>query len=89
MRLGIVKLYILAGRLSWRSRWGAECFRIITLFCLLNRSTYMLDLNSYAVTLDNLSGTSHAVAMGCRLICAHCFLIEQQNKHKNDIQNKM
>ena len=39
---------------------------MITLFCLLNSSTYMLDFNSCAILLDNLAGASHAVAMGLK-----------------------
>ena len=62
---------------------------MITLFCLLNSKTYMLDLNSCAVSLDNLAGTSHAVAMGRRLICSHCFLTEQHYKNKNGICREM
>ena len=56
---------------------------MITLFCLLNTSTFMFDLNSCAVSLDNLAGTSHAIAMGRRLICLHyCFLTEQHYETK-------
>ena len=43
----------------------------------------MLDLNTCAVSLDHLAGTSHAVAMGRRLICSHCSLTEQHYKTKN------
>ena len=55
---------------------------MITMFSLLNNGTYMLDLNSCAVSLDNLAGISHAVAMGRRSRCSHCFLTEQHYKNK-------
>ena len=48
---------------------------MIIWFRLLNGSKYMLNINRCA--LDNLAGTSHAVAMGRRLIRSHCFLTEQ------------
>ena len=59
---------------------------MITVYCLLNCSTYILDLNSCAVLLDNLAGTSYAVVMGHRLICSHCFLTEQH--YENGIRKK-
>ena len=59
---------------------------MITSFCLLNSSTYMLDLHSRAVSLDNLAGGSHAVAIGRTLICSHCFPTEQHYKNKNGLR---
>ena len=55
---------------------------MITSFRPLNGSTYMLDLNNRAVSLDNLAGTSHAVAMGRRFISSHCLLTDQHYKKK-------
>ena len=49
----------------------------------------MLDLDSCAVSLVNLAGISHAVAMGRRLIFSQCFLTDQHHKNKNGIRDQL
>ena len=49
----------------------------------------MLDVNICAASMDTLAGTSHAVAMGRRLICSHCFLTDQHYKNKNGICDQL
>ena len=63
---GYDALYILPGYLS-SGRDGAQKVAGYKIFRLLNSSTYKFDFDSSAASLY-VAGTSHAVAMGRRLL---------------------